>query len=203
MSDLKQRLIKIGEEEKAEKVARKYMKRTTKEKMEEFKRRADGDLDKQMEVADELFKKIGSGRESHVYEIDSEKVLQISNPKTNKKEYHIFSDPQFDDLTPDVFDRGSEWGWITMEKAELIEPRNPTYNRMKEIAEQYVGRVPDPIGSLVASISAGEPPEGYDGNPFFDGLAEIYKKIGKKPRDMIAENFGFIDDQLVLIDIAT
>lgn len=196
----------IPDTEKAKRAARLYLKKASEEGslMEEFKQRADGkSFERQIDVADELFQKIGSGIESHVYRINSEKVLQISSKENNKIEFMVFSDTQFDEVTPDAFKHGSNWGWITMENAELISPRNPTYNRVKGIAESYVGRSPDPIGDLVASIWAGEAPESYDGNDFFDGLAKVYKKIGKRPRDMIAENFGFLDGRLKLIDIAT
>jgi hypothetical protein len=91
-------------------------------------KKAEGKMDKStlgkmINAARDYFDVIGDGAEAVVFDVGSDKVLKIYRWHTEaaRGEYVIFADPQFKDVTPDVHAHGDDWGWIVVEKVDVLK----------------------------------------------------------------------------------
>lgn len=172
-------------------------------------------------LAEDMFERIGQGRESKVYEVDGETVIKLSDHPVNlRAEYVIFADPDFRDVTPDVYDHGEDWRWIAVEKVEpasLSQARDAfddlidLYNEHErphsnanilQDAIEYVAQSMDPD-----VVPPYKQPEWYDEIPSderqkVESILDLYKTLGLPVYDLKANNFGIdTDGNLVLVDI--
>lgn len=109
---------------------RRRKKASLREKMRAFKKKRnehrEGDfLTGTTSAASDVFDFIGRGGEAFVYEINDDKVLKVSKYGENLRgEYVIFSDPQFHDITPDVYGHADDWMWMIVEQVNPLSPHS-------------------------------------------------------------------------------
>lgn len=197
-------------------IATGFLRRKASDPIEEFEQRilieADSFGDKQ-KIAKEMFDLIADGWESFVFAVDQDRILKLSQFRRNlRAEYVIFSDPQFKHITPDAYDHGMGFQWITVERVDVFERWYELHKTFPELIDwldglPFAGSTGRVLGEVMERVQENDPPSSFFDLPDRDRewvrqVTEIFDVLGLVPGDMKPENLGIKDDgHVVLIDI--
>lgn len=190
------------------KISRRYIRALS--EVDEFKERAEGKLYVEVvELAYEYFEEVGAGQEAFVFSVGPQRVLKVSDDERNLRgEYVIFRDPKYQEVTPQAYDHGENWTWVTVEKVESLMSWNEVWDYFPGMVDEKVDlkamfmRAPE-------HIQDGDPPEWLNYLPpeekeFFYSVADLFDDLALKAQDIHPQNMG-VDHKgrVVLLDILT
>lgn len=206
-------------------IVKRYLRRKTSEglTLEEFKERT-REMDNYDEIgrlANDHFEIIGSGQEATVYDVGPDRVMKISwRPGNLESEYRIFSDPSYQLVTPEAYDRHPQFEWIILEKVWPLERWGDVWVYFPEFSDRFRSEEEKMFGEgegltrREAFLEILDDFERWKYNPFFTGLpsdvkewfeqvVELFDALHADPRDVRPANLGVDQDRnLVLLDIS-
>ena len=219
MHSLKKKLIRLGNQKPS---LRKHLRPVLDKiagslSLEAFKQKTEGEPHWEVRrLAKEVFPLLGIGSEAAVYEVSSDKVLKVSDdPKNLRAEFFTFSNPKYDQVTPDAYDHHDKWGWIVVERVKPFKSGDwdsllqhfPSFVEFKEKKGE------DPSVDMVWTFNdlsvGGKQAEWVYGlqekeKNFFLKIKSLHEDLNLDVADIRPANFG-IDNKgnVVLLDILT
>jgi hypothetical protein len=175
---------------------------------------ATSDVPTIIDQAEKYLDFIEQGAEAHVYEYGGS-VVKISEDTGNLRgEYIVFLDPDYEDITPDVYSHHPDWKWIEVERVEVLDDWDPFYRRTPEFFEHADSNdrfytLIDLDEGILPNLQRGNPPEWWNDIPsdereFWNSIVDMHDSLGLTVHDILPQNFGYDRrGNLVMIDIYT
>lgn len=191
------------------------------ERLEEFRRRTEElsveeEFPEKGKIAREIFgRPVGRGSEAVVFEVDDYRLLKLTIfPDNARAEYVIFSDPDFQKVTPEVYGHGPDWEWYVVERVrdirrwEVMFKFFPTLESIDNLQDRVTA-----FSDILAELqSGGELPEIWSRmnrseREWFEKIVRLHDLLdldGLALFDIGPKNLGVDrDGNLVLFDILT